>query len=76
MREIFFVAVLAIAGAFLSGCPLLFIGSLGYTGYQYHEKKGMFAPGQPLGGPAPEGQDANKKSNSPPPQYTPNDDIE
>ena len=33
------------------------IGSLGYTGYQYHKKEGVFAPGQVFGGPAPEDKD-------------------
>ena len=78
VRDIGFVAVFAIICACLSGCPLLFVGSLAYTGYQYHEKEGVFAPGQPLGGPAPAGRqdDAKKSSSSPPQQYTPNDDIE
>jgi hypothetical protein len=77
LRDAGFVAILAIVCACLSGCPLLFVGSLAYTGYQYHEKEGVFAPGQPLGGPAPAGQDdAKKSSSSPPQQYTPNDDIE
>jgi len=60
-RALLSVALIAFS-MLLSGCPLLFIGSLGYTGYQYHEKEGIFAPGQPLGGPAPE--DPNDKSSS------------
>jgi hypothetical protein len=37
----------------LSGCPYLAVAGFGYSGYQYHEKEGVFAPGQPLGGSAP-----------------------
>ena len=50
----------------LAGCfsPLLFLGGLGYSGYQYHEKEGVFAPGQVLGGPAPD--DKNKSASSNP----------
>jgi len=62
MRILVVIGWAAIAIA-LSGCPLLFIGGLGYTGYQYHEKEGVFAPGQPLGGPLPE--DQNKKQDNP-----------
>ena len=77
VRDIGLLAMLAIFCACLCGCPLLMIGGFAYTGYQYHEKEGVFAPGQPLGGPAPAGQDDSKKSSSSPPQqYTPNDDIE
>jgi hypothetical protein len=76
-RVLGFLALGAIS-ILLSGCLPLMIGSLGYTGYQYHEKEGVFAPGQPLGGPAPD--DQNKKpsdsnSNSQPPPVS-NHDIE
>jgi hypothetical protein len=77
-KEILLVLVLAVAGVCLSGCPLLMIGSLGYTGYQYKEKEGVFAPGQPLGGPAPEGKSeksSSSTSTSKPPPAT-NKDIE
>lgn len=65
-----------LAGVVLSGCPLLFIGGLGYTGYQYHEKEGVFAPGQPLGGPAPDDKDSTggKSSSSTPKPPPPSDD--
>jgi hypothetical protein len=77
VRNIGLLAMLAIFCAYLSGCLPLMIGSLAYTGYQYHEKEGVFAPGQPLGGPAPaDAADAKKPSSSPSQQYTPNDDIE
>jgi hypothetical protein len=74
-RALGFFALGAISIA-LSGCPLLFVGGLGYSGYQYHEKEGVFAPGQPLGGPAPD--DQNKKpsgsnSNSQPPPVNDHD---
>jgi hypothetical protein len=57
------------AGVLLSGCPLLMIGSLGYSGYQYKEKEGVFAPGQALGGPAPDdkGNNGGKSSKPAPP---------
>jgi len=45
------------ASALLGGCVLIPIAGFGYTGYQYHEKEGVFAPGQPLGGPAPGDKD-------------------
>jgi hypothetical protein len=49
----------------LSGCILIPVAGFGYSGYQYHEKEGVFAPGQPLGGPAPAGQtDPNAKSSN------------
>lgn len=73
---IFLLAGLALC-VFLYGCPLLFIGGLGYTGYQYHEKEGVFAPGQPLGGPAPADQNGNQSSTSPKSAPTPSaNDIE
>ncbi len=56
-NAVLLVFALGLAGIALSGCPLLMIGSLGYTGYQYHEKEGVFAPGQVFGGPAPEDKD-------------------
>lgn len=69
-RDVLLVCALGLAGVVLSGCPLLMIGSLGYSGYQYHEKEGVFAPGQPLGGPAPEGKDKKSPSSTskPPPR--------
>jgi hypothetical protein len=74
LREVFLFATVAIVSALLSGCfsPLLFLAGLGFTGYQYHEKEGVFAPGQPLGGPAPAGQADAKKG--PVTQPTPSDD--
>lgn len=59
-KDMLVIATLGILCVSLYGCPLLMIGGLGYTGYQYHEKEGIFAPGQVLGGPAP--ADADKKS--------------
>jgi hypothetical protein len=80
-KRAFLVLALGAISLGLVGCfsPLLFVGGLGYTGYQYHEKEGVFAPGQPLGGPAPD--DQNKKpsdsnSNSQPPPPISNHDIE
>lgn len=67
LQRTFLVSVLAASAMVLSGCPLLFVGSMGYTGYQYHEKEGVFAPGQALGGPGPEvsaSGDKNGKSSS------------
>jgi hypothetical protein len=77
-KNVVLIAAIAIFSAFLSGCVLIPIAGFGYTGYQYHEKEGVFAPGQPLGGPAPD--DQNKKpsdsnSNSQPPPVS-NHDIE
>jgi hypothetical protein len=74
-KDIFVIAAVAISVAFLEGCLIPLLG-FGYSGYQYHEKEGVFAPGQPLGGPAP--ADSSKKSSDsaskPPPQS--NDNIE
>jgi len=58
------IATLAIFGLLLSGCVLVPIAGFGYTGYQYHEKEGVFAPGQPLGGPAPDDKNDNKSTDS------------
>jgi hypothetical protein len=72
VSKIFLIASIAIFSAFLSGCVLVPIAGLGYTGYQYHEKEGVFAPGQPLGGPAPadNGDTSGKSSTSKPPPPT------
>ena len=56
LQRVFLLCTASMAGFVLSGCPLLMIGGLGYTGYQYHEKEGVFAPGQPLGGQVPDDQ--------------------
>jgi hypothetical protein len=61
-KDVFLFAAVAIVFALLSGCVLVPIAGFGYSGYQYHEKEGVFAPGQPLGGPAPDA--ANKSSSS------------
>ena len=69
------VLALALASTLAPACVLIPVAGFGYTGYQYEEKKGVFAPGQPLGGPAPGGDksDANaKSSNSKPPPATDN----
>ncbi len=60
-KDVVLLAAVAILFALLSGCVLVPIAGFGYSGYQYHEKEGVFAPGQPLGGPAP---DAKNKSSS------------
>ncbi len=61
----------------LSGCTALMIGGLAYTGYQYHEKEGVFAPGQPLGGPAPDSNNnATKSSDNTQRQSPPASEIE
>ena len=74
-KPVFLVLALGVASVFLSGC-LLMVGSLGYTGYQYKEKEGVFAPGQPLGGSAPENNsEKSSRSTSKPPPPT-NTDIE
>ena len=70
LNRFFLILVSVLAGIAFSGCFLLMIGGLGYSGYQYHEKEGVFAPGQPLGGPAPEDKNAkpsNSTSKPPPP---------
>lgn len=61
-KDIVLIAAIAILSALLQGCILIPIAGFGYTGYQYHEKEGVFAPGQALGGPAPE--DTSGKSSS------------
>jgi hypothetical protein len=61
-KNVLLIAALAMFSALLSGCVLIPIAGFGYTGYQYHEKEGVFAPGQPLGGPAPAGDDKDKKA--------------
>jgi hypothetical protein len=72
-KSVFLVFAFGLAGVVLSGCPLLMIGSLGYSGYQYHEKEGVFAPGQALGGAAPDnkndtgGKSSSSASKPPPP---------
>jgi hypothetical protein len=65
--------------AVLSGCILVPIAGFGYTGYQYHEKEGVFAPGQPLGGPAAADKDKKSSDSNPNAQPAPapnNHDIE
>jgi hypothetical protein len=77
-RNIFLIAAIAILCSLLSGCFLLMLAGFGYTGYQYHEKEGVFAPGQVFGGPAPDDADKDKKSSdsaSKPPPVN-NNDIE
>jgi hypothetical protein len=44
-RKFVAIAVLAVAAMCAGGCPLLMVGSLGYSGYQY-EKTGKL-PGMP-----------------------------
>jgi len=68
------LAAIATAATLLSGCVLIPVAGFGYTGYQYHEKEGVFAPGQPLGGPAPADQNKKTDSNSNTPPS--NHDIE
>jgi hypothetical protein len=65
-KAIFLIAAIALAPALLGGCILIPIAGFGYTGYQYKEKEGVFAPGQPLGGSAPDDKSASsgKSSNS------------
>jgi hypothetical protein len=73
-KTLFLFAAVAIASTALSGCILIPVAGFGYTGYQYKEKEGVFAPGQPLGGPAPADQsnnsDKSSNSNSKPPPPT------
>jgi len=69
-----FLALTLSMAVVVSGCPLLFIGGLGYTGYQYHEKEGVFAPGQPLGGPAPDDKNAKSPDSSSKPLPPPSED--
>jgi hypothetical protein len=61
LKDVLLIAAFAMMSALLSGCIIPLLG-FGYTGYQYHEKEGVFAPGQPLGGPTPE--DKSEKSSS------------
>ena len=64
------ILAVAIAATLAPACILIPVAGFGYTGYQYHEKEGVFAPGQPLGGSAPADKtDSNSKSSSskPPP---------
>jgi len=76
-KNIFLMGTIAISAALLQGCVLIPIAGFGYTGYQYHEKEGVFAPGQPLGGPAPENKNGKSSSTAtkPPPAQT-NSNIE
>ena len=55
LRGALFAAAVAMAALSLSGCLLLTIGGLGYTGYQYEKGEGPFAKQTP----AP---DKNKKA--------------
>jgi hypothetical protein len=75
-KALFLFAAVAIASTALAGCILIPVAGFGYTGYQYKEKEGVFAPGQPLGGPAPADQnnnsDKSSNSNSKPPPPTDN----
>ena len=43
------IAAIVLAPALLSGCILIPIAGFGYTGYQYKEKEGVFAPGPAAG---------------------------
>ncbi len=72
-KDIFLIAAIAIFATFLQGCIIPILG-FGYTGYQYKEKEGVFAPGQPLGGPAPDDKNdtSGKSSSSKPPPQTDN----
>ncbi len=74
LKDILLIAAVAISSALLSGCVLIPIAGFGYTGYQYKEKEGVFAPGQPLGGPAPGGNNdtSGRASSSKPPPQTDN----
>ena len=74
LKDILLIAAVAISPALLSGCVLIPIAGFGYTGYQYKEKEGVFAPGQPLGGPAPSGNNntSGRASSSKPPPQTDN----
>jgi hypothetical protein len=63
-KNVVLVAALAIISTLLSGCVLVPIAGFGYSGYQYHEKEGVFAPGQPLGGPAPDDKNDDKSTAS------------
>ena len=68
-KTVIIVLALTMGSALLQGCIIPILG-FGYTGYQYHEKEGVFAPGQPLGGSAPaDKNNTNAKSSSskPPP---------
>jgi hypothetical protein len=47
VRSAFLVVAVAIAAVWLAGCPLLMVGSLGYTGYQYEKGEGPFAKQTP-----------------------------
>jgi len=75
-KALFLFAAIAISSTVLSGCILIPVAGFGYTGYQYKEKEGVFAPGQPLGGPDPADQsnnsDKSPNSNSKPPPPTDN----
>lgn len=55
-KDILLIAAIAMFASFLQGCIIPILG-FGYTGYQYEEKKGVFAPGQALGGSAPANKD-------------------
>jgi len=59
LKDIFLIAAVGIASALLSGCILIPVAGFGYTGYQYEEKKGVFAPGQPLGGSGADAKDGS-----------------
>jgi hypothetical protein len=74
-KDILLFAAIAMTATLLSGCILIPIAGFGYTGYQYKEKEGVFAPGQPLGGSAPADKNDKSSSNSnskPPPAATDN----
>jgi len=71
-RNLALLTAIAFASTLLTGCVLIPIAGFGYTGYQYHEKEGVFAPGQPLGGPTPADKDkkpadSNSNQQTPPP---------
>lgn len=63
-KEIVLIAAISIIAALLSGCVLIPIAGFGYSGYQYHEKEGVFAPGQPLGGPGHDAKNAPSSSSA------------
>ena len=71
-RKWLVVAALALLALASSGCPLLMVGSLGYTGYEY-EKTGTI-PGMPKQDSS--GSSSDSSSKKPESQSTPDSSIE
>ena len=73
-RRVFLSVAIVLASALLAGCPLLMIGGLGYSGYQYEKGEGPFNQ-PPFKDAKSDSQNKSKKTSSSS-QSPPSDDVE